>query len=96
VKDIKTQHFDDDALENALRILGLRFNDKKSSRAYIVTMSGYIDLFLTSLKNLAENVMLAACETVFILLSKEEGALDMFYRRGGVSILSDCLSDYNP
>jgi hypothetical protein len=57
-------------------------------------MYGNIDLLVSCLKNIDEKVLHNSTIAAYYLLIKEEGAKDLFIRRRGLSILSDCVSDY--
>ncbi|CDW82063.1 UNKNOWN [Stylonychia lemnae] len=95
LKNLRNNIFDDDQLEKALQDLNKIWTKSLITRSFFITNYGNLDQLMQCLKNLDESVMLNSCKCLITILSKEEGAQDLFLRHRGIQILKNCLQDYN-
>eukprot|EP00347_Sterkiella_histriomuscorum_P022045 403331879 len=94
-RSLRNNIFDDDQLEKALGNLNKIWNKSLITRSFFITQYGNIDQIIQCLRNLDESVMLNSGKCLITILSKEEGAQDIFLRHKGIQILKNCLQDYN-
>ena len=95
-RELHLYHYDDETCVEALEVIGSTLQSAGSEAQHIfVNVHGALDQLIRNINQIDENVMKSACSATSALLHGSPMAQRVFLKHGGLSALSDCLSDYN-